>query len=132
MNAFTQWSIRETKLPASCPDYKQIVADQVWYNSTDGTQVPMFIVRKKDNLPTLDDKPSRPLPTVLYAYGGYGITMTPRFSISNLIFMSKMDGIYVLANIRGGGEFGEDWHLASVKEKKQTGFNDFISAAEYL
>lgn len=92
----------------------------------------MFIVRKKSVLPSLDQKPAKPLPTLLYAYGGFGITVTPFFSVSRLIFLNNMEGVYALAGIRGGGEFGEDWHKASVKEKKQNGFDDFIAAAEYL
>lgn len=94
------------------------MTDQVWYTSKDGTRVPMFIVRKKSLLPTINSKPHKPLPTILYAYGGFGISTTPYFSISNSLFMDRMDGIFAIANIRGGGEFGEDWHKASVKEKK--------------
>jgi prolyl oligopeptidase len=78
----------------------------------------MFIVRKKSVLPTLYAKIEEPLPTMLYAYGGFGVSRTPFFSVSNLLFMDKMNGIYALASIRGGGEFGEEWHKASVKEKK--------------
>lgn len=92
----------------------------------------MFIVRKKSVLPTIHTRIDRPLPTLLYAYGGFGVSRTPFFSVSNLIFMDRMDGVYALASIRGGGEFGEEWHKASVKEKKQNGFDDFIAAAEYL
>ena len=91
----------------------------------------MYIVRKKSVLPDVK-KPLKPSPTILYAYGGFGVSTTPYFSISNLLFMSHMNGIFALANIRGGGEFGEDWHRASVKEKKQNGFDDFIAAAEFL
>lgn len=80
----------------------------------------------------MESKPHKPLPTILYAYGGFGVPTTPFFSISNLLYMDRMDGIFAIANIRGGGEFGEEWHKASVKDKKQNGFDDFIAAAEYL
>lgn len=132
MTTFASEQIRRTRLAASCPDPSEFVTDQVWYTSKDGTEVPMFIVRKRSLLPSIDSRPERPLPTLLYAYGGFGIPSTPYFSVSNLLFMSKMDGIFALANIRGGGEFGEEWHKASVKDKKQNGFDDFIAAAEYL
>lgn len=92
----------------------------------------MFIVRKRNVLPNIHQRPEKPLPTILYAYGGFGISSTPFFSTSNLLFMTRMNGVFALANIRGGGEFGEEWHKASVQDKKQTGFDDFIAAAEWL
>jgi len=76
--------------------------------------------------------PEKPIVTHLYAYGGFGISMTPFFSATRLAIMKHMDTMFVIANIRGGGEYGEEWHRASVKEKKQNGFDDFIAAAEYL
>lgn len=110
MTTFETKMVHKTIVSASIPDSSQFVTDQVWYESKDGTKVPMFIVRKKSVLPSLNDKPAKPIPTLLYAYGGFGISMTPFFSVSRILFMNNMDGMYAIANIRGGGEFGEKWH----------------------
>lgn len=98
---------------------------QVFYPSKDGTQVPMFIVHKKGL--KLDGKN----PTILYAYGGFNIRVAPSFSISRVSWLEQ-GGIYVSANIRGGSEYGEVWHEAGMRLKKQNVFDDFIAAAEYL
>ncbi|MDZ8086004.1 MAG: prolyl oligopeptidase family serine peptidase [Nostoc sp. DedQUE12b] len=98
---------------------------QVFYHSKDGTRVPMFITHKKDI--KLDGNN----PTYLYAYGGFNASMTPGFSVSLLVWM-EMGGVYAMPNIRGGGEYGEEWHQAGIKDKKQNVFDDFISAAEWL
>ncbi|MEH2354104.1 prolyl oligopeptidase family serine peptidase [Nostoc sp.] len=98
---------------------------QVFYHSKDGTRVPMFITHKKGI--KLDGNN----PTYLYAYGGFNASMTPSFSVSLLVWM-EMGGIYVMPNIRGGGEYGEEWHQAGIKDKKQNVFDDFIGAAEWL
>ncbi len=98
---------------------------QIFYTSKDGTKVPMIITNKKGL--KLDGKN----PTMLYGYGGFNISMTPSFSVSNLVFM-EAGGIYCVANIRGGGEYGDNWHVAGTKMQKQNVFNDFIAAAEYL
>jgi prolyl oligopeptidase len=98
---------------------------QVFYQSKDGTQVPMFITHKKGI--NLDGNN----PTYLYAYGGFNISLTPSFSVGVLVWM-EMGGVYALPNIRGGGEYGEEWHQGGMKEKKQNVFDDFIAAAEWL
>ncbi|MBE7384557.1 MAG: S9 family peptidase [Leptolyngbya sp. SIO1E4] len=98
---------------------------QVFFSSRDGTRIPMFITHKTGLV--LDGQN----PTLLYGYGGFGIPLTPGFSVSNLVWM-EMGGVYAVPNLRGGGEYGEDWHLAGTKLNKQTVFDDFVAAAEWL
>ena len=92
----------------------------------------MFVVRKKTTLPTMDSVPESPILTLLYGYGGFNISLTPMFSPSRLVFLNNMNGMLCVPSLRGGGEYGEDWHKAGTKEKKQNVFDDFIAAAEYL
>jgi len=98
---------------------------QVFYPSKDGARVPMFISHKTGL------KIDASTPCLLYAYGGFDISMTPAFSVTNLVWMES-GGVYALPNLRGGGEYGEAWHAAGTKERKQNVFDDYIAAAEWL
>lgn len=98
---------------------------QVFVKSKDGTRIPMFITSKRGLV--LDGNN----PTLLTGYGGFAISLTPWFSVANLVWM-EMGGVFCVANLRGGGEFGEEWHKAGMKEKKQNVFDDFIACAEWL
>jgi prolyl oligopeptidase len=113
---------RKAKVDFNPDEYE---TKQVFYTSKDGTKVPMFITYRKGL--KLDGQN----PTYLYGYGGFNISMTPSFSVSDLVWM-EMGGVYALANLRGGGEYGEEWHQAGTKLKKQNVFDDFIAAAEWL
>jgi prolyl oligopeptidase len=98
---------------------------QVFYTSRDGTRVPMFITYRRGLELTGDT------PTLLYGYGGFDISLTPSFSVANLVWM-EMGGIYAMPNLRGGGEYGREWHESGMLDQKQNVFDDFIAAAEWL
>jgi prolyl oligopeptidase len=106
-------------------DPENYTTEQIFYTSKDGTQVPMFLSYKKGVSPNSNN------PTYLYGYGGFNIPLTPSFSPSSLIWM-ELGGIYAVANLRGGGEYGEAWHQAGTKLNKQNVFDDFIAAGEWL
>lgn len=101
------------------------ISKQVFYFSKDGTKIPMIITYKKGL------QLNGTNPTILYGYGGFNISLTPSFSIANAVWMEQ-GGIYAVPNLRGGGEYGKEWHIAGTKMKKQNVFDDFIAAAEYL
>jgi prolyl oligopeptidase len=103
----------------------RLTAKQVWYPSKDGTTIPMFLVHWKGL------KPNGRHPTLLHGYGGFGVSLTPGFSTSTAMW-AEQGGVYAVANLRGGGEFGEAWHRAGMLENKQNVFDDFIAAAEWL
>ena len=103
----------------------EYVSKQIFYKSKDGTKVPMIITHKKDLI--LNGKN----PTILYGYGGFNISRTPGFSVTNAVWMD-LGGVYAVPNIRGGGEYGKEWHNSGTKLNKQNVFDDFIAAGEYL
>lgn len=106
-------------------DPSKFVSKQVFYTSKDGSEIPMIITHKKGI--ELNGKN----PTLLYGYGGFSVSLTPAFSTSNIVLLEQ-GGIYAVPNLRGGGEYGDKWHNAGTKMKKQNVFDDFIAAAEYL
>ncbi|KAI0722036.1 prolyl oligopeptidase [Cerioporus squamosus] len=120
-----RWSIYRTTFVSGL-NPSDFSAEQVWYTSKDGTRVPMFIVRHKD---TQFDGTA---PALQYGYGGFTISINPFFSPAILTWMQKYGAILAVANIRGGGEFGEEWHLAGTRERKVNCFDDFIAASQYL
>jgi prolyl oligopeptidase len=105
-------------------DFSPYVTRQVFATSKDGTRVSLFLVHRRD-------LPVGPQPALLYGYGGFNISMPPTFSISRLAWL-EMGGVYAWAILRGGGEYGEEWHQAGMKACKQNVFDDFIACAEYL
>lgn len=113
------------KKPVVAFNGDEFESEQVFYNSKDGTRIPMVITYKKGT--PMNGK----TPTILYGYGGFNISETPAFSVSVAVWL-ETGGIYAVPNIRGGGEYGQKWHLAGTKMNKQNVFDDFISAAEYL
>jgi len=120
-NQSTVW--RAPKVDVRPEDYE---TTQVFYASKDGTRIPMFITHKKG----LDTKGGQ-LPTYLYAYGGFNVSLTPGFSVARMLWLEN-GGVLAVPNLRGGGEYGETWHQAGMTPHKQNVFDDFIAAAEYL
>jgi len=118
-------AIRVFRRPTFPVDPRDYVTEQVFATSKDGTRVPVFVVHRKDL--TTD----RPHPTILYGYGGFNIPVTPSFSVANLAWLER-GGIYAVANLRGGSEYGEAWHRAGMRERKQNVFDDFLAASEHL
>jgi prolyl oligopeptidase len=112
----------QPKIDFNPNDYE---SKQVFYSSNDGTKIPMTITHKKGL------KLNSKNPTILYGYGGFNISLNPSFSIANAVWL-ELGGVYAVANIRGGGEYGKKWHNSGTKMQKQNVFDDFISAAEYL
>ena len=106
-------------------DPSQYQTQQLFYTSKDGTRVPLFLVGRRD-VPRDGRQP-----TILYGYGGFNIPQTPTFSVSTIAWL-EMGGLYAVANLRGGGEYGREWHEAGRRERKQNVFDDFIAAAEFL
>jgi prolyl oligopeptidase len=113
---------RESKVKFNPDDYE---VKQVFYPSKDGTKIPMFIVARKGI------KLDGTNPTILYGYGGFNISLTPGFSVG-IVSWLELGGVYAVANLRGGGEYGKDWHKSGTKERKQNVFDDFIAGAEFL
>jgi prolyl oligopeptidase len=115
-----EWA--RVKLPV---DTSQLVTEQVFYPSKDGTKISMFLISKKGTVKNGKN------PTILYGYGGFNVNMTPGFASSRAVWLER-GGVYAIPNLRGGGEYGEDWHRAGMLLNKQNVFDDFIGAAEYL
>ena len=122
---FEENELEDFFIPPLNLNLDNITTKQVWFESKDGTSIPMFLVHKKDI--NMDSSNA----AILRGYGGFNYSLKPRFSLANA-FWVKNDGILAIANLRGGGEFGEKWHRAGMKENKQNVFDDFIAAAEWL
>ena len=118
-------TVSEFRRPTVAADFSPYMTEQVFYPSKDGTRVPMFVTRRKD-APRDGNQP-----VMLYGYGGFNVTLSPSFNPAIQSWL-EMGGVYAVANLRGGGEYGEEWHQAGTRLKKQNVFDDFIAAGEYL
>jgi prolyl oligopeptidase len=118
-------TVSEFRTPKVPADFTPFVTEQVFFTSKDGTRVPMFITRRKDS-PRDGNRP-----VILYGYGGFNVTLSPTFSPAIQSWL-ELGGVYAVANLRGGGEYGEEWHQAGTRLRKQNVFDDFIGAAEFL
>jgi prolyl oligopeptidase len=118
-------TVSDFRTPTVPADFTPYLTEQVFFNSKDGTRIPMFIIRRKD-APRDGNQP-----VVLYGYGGFNVIQSPGYSATIQAWL-EMGGIYAVANIRGGGEYGQEWHRAGMRHNKQNVFDDFIAAAEYL
>jgi prolyl oligopeptidase len=123
-------AIRKADLPGY--DDEDFITDRVFYKSKDGTEVPIFLVRHKDVLPTLDSKPEGPIPTLLFVYGGFGVSNPLTFSQSRRIWMQNYRGMFGYVSLRGGGEYGEEWHMMGAGANRQNCFDDLHYAAKFL
>ncbi len=119
-NARTQWATRRVPFDGSL--YTHV---QVWYTSNDGTNIPMFLVGRNEIVH------GQRVPTIMTSYGGFGTSMTPQFSVF-AAFMMEQGCLFAVPNIRGGSEFGKEWHTAAKRQKRQTAYDDFLSAAQWL
>ena len=111
LDSYKQEKIYQIKLADKTINLNEYISDQMFYKSKDGTQIPITCTRNKSVLNKLSEKPKKPIPTLLYAYGAYGSTIPPHFNIKNMILMNNMSGMYCVANIRGGGVYGDEWHV---------------------
>jgi len=122
---WTPSGVHPISVPSVPAALRDVVIDQVWYSSTGGARIPMFLAHRRDV------KPNGNLPVLLYGYGGFNWAQLPTFSAEEAVWLER-GGVYAVANIRGGNEFGEDWHKAGELDQKQNSFDDFANAARWL
>lgn len=113
-------------------DLSHIKADYIWYDSEDGTKVPLTLLRNTKTFPSLEEKPEKPVPTILYVYGGFGVNNEPFFEADRLIWLEHFHGMVAFTHIRGGGELGNGWYEQSRMLNRSVGISDLIAGAEFL
>lgn len=123
--------LREVFKPQLAISTQDLITEQVFIKSSEGAQIPAFIISKRASKPAQAQLKPQPKPTVLYGYGGFNISLTPYFKPDLLPWLNR-GGVYVIANLRGGGEYGEAWHKAGMRGNKQNVFDDFIAVAQWL